>query len=186
MRSDCVGVRIVIYFYVFHLTLWQTVQVCTEAFIVSFVWKSGCCIFLLNLRHVNRIIMYAYFLLLLGEYENVATCNLEHWSKKRLMVRRVDYVHNVFWVADLLVRYYSWTNNKAHQQLLLRLKQNCNTTMAAASVEDEETNDDIVNIEEEFQWTFYNSFFFALTTLSTIGQFTYVVATYTYTYSIHL
>jgi hypothetical protein len=36
---------------------------------------------------------------------------------------------------------------------------------------------DIVPEDQDtaYRWTYYNSFFFALTTLSTIGQFTYVI-----------
>lgn len=75
-------------------------------------------------------------------------------------------------ITDLLNTYYTWTNNRAHKQLLLRLRQHCNVTVLKAV----QYSHDIIEVEDEFQWTFYNSFFFALTTLSTIGQFTYVLA----------
>lgn len=38
--------------------------------------------------------------------------------------------------------------------------------------------EEIEEMEEPFDWTFYNAYFFALTTLSTIGQFTYVPSPY--------
>lgn len=74
-------------------------------------------------------------------------------------------------ILDLLDTYYTWTNNRAHKQLILKLRQHCNVTVLRPMLKLE----DVIEVEDEFQWTFYNSFFFALTTLSTIGQFTYVL-----------
>ena len=74
------------------------------------------------------------------------------------------------------MRYYTWSSKKAHKLLLVKLKQFCNhTVFSPAGLKMVE---EIEEMEEPFEWTFYNAYFFALTTLSTIGQFTYVHSSY--------
>lgn len=67
----------------------------------------------------------------------------------------------IFYFLELLAKHYTQSNAHVHKQFVRQLNAYCNRTVL------DEGPDEIVH---HYQWTYYNAFFFALTTLSTIGK----------------
>ncbi|XP_050542134.1 open rectifier potassium channel protein 1 isoform X2 [Daktulosphaira vitifoliae] len=62
-------------------------------------------------------------------------------------------------LAELLAKHYNQNNAYIQKQFIQQLNKFCNKTVL----------EDITEETHQYQWTYYNAFFFALTTLSTIG-----------------
>lgn len=65
-----------------------------------------------------------------------------------------------FWFLELLAKHYTQVNAHVRKQFIQQLNAYCNKTVL------DEGPDEV----HQYQWTYYNAFFFALTTLSTIGK----------------
>lgn len=61
---------------------------------------------------------------------------------------------------ELLAKHYTQVNAHVHRQFVQQLNAYCNKTIL----------DEGPDEAHRYQWTYYNAFFFALTTLSTIGE----------------
>ncbi|XP_050422219.1 open rectifier potassium channel protein 1 [Adelges cooleyi] len=76
-------------------------------------------------------------------------------EEKRHVLERMEQLE----LKDLLARHYSQVDAHIQKQFIKQLNAFCNRTVL------EEVPDEV----HQYQWTYYNAFFFALTTLSTIG-----------------
>lgn len=66
----------------------------------------------------------------------------------------------LFLLSELLAKHYTQVNAHIRKQFIQQLNAYCNKTVLEEAPEE----------EHQYQWTYYNAFFFALTTLSTIGE----------------
>uniref|UniRef100_A0A2H8TTQ8 Open rectifier potassium channel protein 1 n=1 Tax=Melanaphis sacchari TaxID=742174 RepID=A0A2H8TTQ8_9HEMI len=64
-------------------------------------------------------------------------------------------------LKELLAKHYAQVNAHVRKQFVQQLNAYCNKTVLDEGPDNEEVH--------QYQWTYYNAFFFALTTLSTIG-----------------
>ncbi|KAE9531644.1 hypothetical protein AGLY_010850 [Aphis glycines] len=64
-------------------------------------------------------------------------------------------------LKELLAKHYGQVNAHVRRQFVQQLNAYCNKTVLDEGPDNEEAH--------QYQWTYYNAFFFALTTLSTIG-----------------
>lgn len=66
-----------------------------------------------------------------------------------------------FVITELLAKHYTTINAHVRKQFAQQLNVYCNKTVLDEGPEE----------PHQYQWTYYNAFFFALTTLSTIGKY---------------
>lgn len=94
-----------------------------------------------------------------------------YWVPLRGMTAITFILVPFFFISDIFFHHFKTDLKLASQvKVIEKINMYCNKTIFVMK--------DIVPEDLEdttYRWTYYNSFFFALTTLSTIGQFTYVI-----------